>query len=143
MADIVSKKKRSEMMSNIKGKNTKTELLVFSYLRKQGIYFQKHYKKVPGCPDVAIPSKKLAVFIDGDFWHAKGYPRCLQRLSPFWRQKIKANYLRDKKKRTQLSRLGWKTYRVWESALKKPDQRDLALLQVAKFLLGKTKMLIS
>lgn len=113
-------------MSGIGGKNTKPALLVFSYLLKQGIYFQKHYSKVLGCPDVAVPSKKLAVFIDGDFWHAKGYPKCLKRLRPFWKNKLTSNYLRDKRSRRILARSGWKIVRVWESDLKLDPEKYLA-----------------
>ena len=54
-------------MSKIHARNTKAEVLVFRELRKRGLYFQKHYKRVKGSPDVALPRKKRAVFIDGDF----------------------------------------------------------------------------
>ena len=69
MADVFSKKKRSEIMSKIRSEETQIEQIVYRYLRKQGVYFQKHYKKAPGSPDIALPKKKIAVFIDGDFWH--------------------------------------------------------------------------
>ncbi|RZD19594.1 MAG: hypothetical protein EVG15_00760 [Candidatus Acididesulfobacter diazotrophicus] len=69
MMDKFTKEKRSEIMSNIRSQNTKVEILVFRELRKRKIYFQKHYKKAIGNPDIALPRKKKAVFIDGDFWH--------------------------------------------------------------------------
>lgn len=79
MADIFSSEKRREVMSRIRGKNTKAELIVFRYLRKEGVYFQKHYKRAPGSPDIALPRKKRAVFIDGDFWHGKTIDRVMER----------------------------------------------------------------
>lgn len=79
MADVFSKAKRSEVMSKIRGKNTKAELVVFRYLRKEGVYFQKHYKRALGSPDIALPLKKRAVFIDGDFWHGKTIDRVMER----------------------------------------------------------------
>src|SRR3989338_5385892 len=69
MVDIFSKRKRSEIMSRIRSKNTKIEKLVFSRLRADRIYFQRHYKRAPGNPDIALPKKMKAVFVDGDFWH--------------------------------------------------------------------------
>ncbi len=69
MADVFSKAKRSEIMSRIRAKDTRIEKTVFSYLRKKKIYFQKHYSKVAGNPDIALPAEKIAVFINGDFWH--------------------------------------------------------------------------
>ena len=67
-------------MSKIRSKNTKAELIVFRELRKRKIHFQKHYKKVVGSPDIAIPRKKIAIFIDGDFWHGRNFQRDKNRL---------------------------------------------------------------
>jgi DNA mismatch endonuclease Vsr len=72
--DIMSAQKRSELMSRIKGKNTATEQLVFAELRHGGIYFAKHAKDLPGRPDIVFRRIKLAVFIDGDFWHGWRLP---------------------------------------------------------------------
>lgn len=120
MADIFSKEKRSEIMSKIKGKNTKVEVLVFRELRKRGIYFQKHYGEAPGNPDIALPRKKIAVFIDGDFWHGYNYNKTKKRLpKAYWRAKIEANIARDTKNRRKLRKMGWKVLRVWEHDLAK------------------------
>ena len=67
MPDKFLKEKRSLIMSKIRSKNTKIEVNVFRELRKRGIYFQKHYKGTIGNPDIALPRKKKAIFIDGDF----------------------------------------------------------------------------
>ena len=122
MADVFSKAKRSEIMSLIRAKNTQAERLVFSHLRSKGIYFQKHYKGVTGCPDVALPKKKKAVFIDGDFWHGYQFAKLKKRLpKEYWLEKIERNVKRDKLYRAKLKRQGWKVLRVWEHEV----QRDL------------------
>lgn len=118
MADIFTKDKRSEVMSKIRGKNTKIELLVFRELRKRGIYFQRHYNRAPGSPDIALPRKKIAIFIDGDFWHGYNYAKNKKRLpKAYWRAKIEANIARDLKNRRKLRGMGWRVMRVWEHDL--------------------------
>lgn len=103
-------------MSKIRSKNTKAERAVFKELRRNKIYFQKHYRKIKGCPDIAIPSKKLAVFIDGDFWHGRDFSNQKKRLpKKYWLQKIKANIERDALNRRLLRGKGWKIMRVWET----------------------------
>lgn len=113
--DVFSKKKRSEIMSKIRSKNTKAEKLVFGELRKRGIYFQKHYKKALGNPDIALPRKKKAVFIDGDFWHGYNFNKNKSRLpKKYWRSKIEKNIKRDKYNRAKLRLAGWQVLRIWE-----------------------------
>ena len=102
-------------MSKIRSKNTKAELIIFRELRKRKIYFQKHYKKAIGSPDIAFPLKKIAIFIDGDFWHGRNFSKNKKRLpKKYWREKINSNILRDKRNKTKLKRRGWKVLRVWE-----------------------------
>lgn len=118
--DKFTKEKRSEIMSRIRSKNTKAESIVFKELRKQGIYFQKHYKRVSGCPDIALPRKKIAVFIDGDFWHGYQFSKLKRRLpKKYWLGKIERNVKRDKKNRSKLKKEGWKILRVWEHEMQK------------------------
>jgi DNA mismatch endonuclease (patch repair protein) len=124
--DVFTKKKRSEIMSKIRSKNTKAELVVFRELRKRKIYFQKHYKKVAGSPDIAIPQKKIAIFIDGDFWHGRDFKREKNRLPKrYWRKKIELNIARDKKNRAKLKRQGWKVLKVWERDITKESQKNM------------------
>ena len=118
MADIFTKEKRSEVMSRIRPKGTKPEMKVFGYLRKEKIHFQKHYKRVAGSPDVAVPSKKLAVFIDGDFWHGYRFAKWKDKLPKvYWQDKIATNIRRDRRTFAKLRRGGWKVMRVWEHEL--------------------------
>jgi len=111
-------------MSKIRSENTKVEKLIFRELRRRGIYFQKHYKKVRGKPDIALPSKKKAIFIDGDFWHGRYFLKDEKRLpKKYWREKIKSNILRDKRNRAKLKKQGWKIMRIWEhEIIKKPTK---------------------
>lgn len=113
-------------MSKIRSKNTKAEVLVFKELRKRGIYFQKHYKRAPGSPDIALPRKKIAIFIDGDFWHGYRFSREKSRLpKKYWRAKIEGNIKRDKKNRLLLRKAGWKVLRVWEHEVEENFQEIL------------------
>jgi len=115
MADCFTKKKRSEIMSKIRSKNTKAEIIVFRELRRRGIYFQKHYNKALGKPDIALPRKKKAVFIDGDFWHGYNFNKQKDRLpKKYWRAKIESNIKRDRKNRAKLRKEEWQVLRVWE-----------------------------
>jgi len=118
--DKFSKEQRSEIMSRIRSSNTKIELLVFKELRKRKVYFQRHYKRAVGKPDIALPRKKKAVFIDGDFWH--GYNIDSLKNKPtrqFWIKKIEDNIKRDKIVNATLIEDGWKILRVWENEINK------------------------
>ncbi|WKZ29270.1 MAG: very short patch repair endonuclease [Patescibacteria group bacterium] len=135
MADMFSKKRRSEIMSKIRSKNTGAERLVFRHLRAKGLHFQKHYKGAPGSPDIALPKKKLAVFIDGDFWHGRHLNRLLVKgTKNYWVMKITTNIKRDRRQRAALKKGGWKILKVWESDLKRVSTRYDQLLKVEKFI---------
>ena len=95
-------------MSRIRSKNTKIEKLVFRELRKRKIYFQRHYKKCAGNPDIALPGKKIAIFIDGDFWHGYNFKKTKSRLpKKYWQEKIQSNIQRDRKNVVELKKEGW------------------------------------
>lgn len=133
MADRVSKEVRSRIMSRIKGKNTSLELLVFGELRRRQVYFRKHYRRCRGCPDVAVPGFKVAVFIDGDFWHGWRYPVWRHKLpSEYWRTKIERNRARDRRNFAALRRDGWSVLRVWEHQLRR--QPDVTVQAIADFI---------
>jgi len=119
MPDHLTKEQRSSLMRKVRPKNSKIERVMFQGLRKHGIYFQRHYKRIPGTPDIAKPSLKKAVFIHSDFWHGWQYPRWSHKLSSeFWREKITKNRMRDQRKIRQLRSLGWSVMVVWEHSLK-------------------------
>src|SRR5215203_2449784 len=99
MADVHDKKTRSYNMSQIKGKNTKPEILVRKYLHAQGFRFRLHVKNLPGKPDIVLPKYKTVIFVHGCFWH--GHKNCKFSKLPttrtdFWKMKIKRNSELDK-----------------------------------------------
>jgi DNA mismatch endonuclease (patch repair protein) len=126
MPDIFSKSKRSNIMSRIRGKNTKTETDFLRTLSARvypmGFRYRKHVKNLPGSPDAVFAKNKLVIFIDGCFWH--GCPKCFvmpKSNRKFWREKIERNKVRDKKVVRQLRYKGWKVVRVREHQAKKGD----------------------
>ena len=107
-------------MSKISGKETKPEILVRSYLFREGFRFRKNDKRYPGKPDIFLPKYKTAVFIHGCFWHGhhckKGkLPKTNQE---FWRNKISSTKKRDQKNINALINLGFQVITVWQCELK-------------------------
>jgi DNA mismatch endonuclease (patch repair protein) len=120
MADIFSKKKRSEIMSRIRAKNTKAEVEFRKKVWAAGLRYRLYSKKLPGKPDFVFTSKKLVVFLDGCFWHK--CPQCFKRPKSnkkYWDWKIKYNVDKDKRVNRKLRKAGWKVIRFWEHDAKK------------------------
>ena len=126
MADIVDKATRSRMMSGIRGKDTKPEMIVRRALHKAGYRYRLHVKDLPGKPDIVLPKYRTAIFVHGCFWH--GHDCYLYRLpstrSDFWRTKIGKNRERDAAAANALESKGWRTAIVWECSLKGKEKRD-------------------
>ena len=117
--DVFSKAKRSEVMSRIRGKgNRATELAMMQLFRTQGITGWRRHYPITGKPDFAFPKQKLAVFVDGCFWHVcpkhATKPKGNRR---FWAEKLEANKARDRKVNRELRVKGWKVLRIWEHDL--------------------------
>ncbi|WP_338669327.1 very short patch repair endonuclease [Pseudodesulfovibrio methanolicus] len=130
MADHVSKSERSRIMSLVKQKNTKPELLVRSYLHKNGLRFRLHDRRLPGSPDLVFPMYHTVVFVNGCFWHGHESSQCRRATIPktnegYWREKIANNKLRDLRNIFQLENDGWRVLVVWECQIK---QSELSLL---------------
>jgi DNA mismatch endonuclease (patch repair protein) len=137
MPDMYDPQKRSEIMSKIKGKNTKPELLVFQYLRRRGVYFKKHYKSKTGIVmDLALPRKKRVVFIDGDFWHGRTLDKLFETRSEedFWVKKIRRNIVRDNEQRQLLDKDGWDVMSVWSSDVMRVRTRTQTMCSIEDFL---------
>ncbi len=118
MTDIFSKEKRSEIMSRIRSKNTKLEVRFRKLLWNEGLRYRIHYNKIPGKPDIAFLSKKVAVFVDSHFWHGYDWKKLQKRLkSKYWKKKIRNNIDRDKKVNLELKKMGWKVIRLWENEI--------------------------
>jgi len=107
-------------MANIKPKNTKPELALFKALETVGMRFTTHHD-IKGKPDIAILDEKLLIFIDGEFWHGKDYPKWKYKLNPYWKRRIENNMTRDRKIRRCLRKEGWSICRFWgRDVLKNP-----------------------
>lgn len=119
MPDRLTPQQRSYCMSRVKGKNTTVERIVRSELHKQGLRFRKHVTRLPGKPDIVFAKEKVAIFIDGDFWHGYHFPRWEHKLQPFWKNKVAETRKRDQKNFRKLRRMGWKVIRIWEHDVKK------------------------
>ena len=120
-APIPAKPITSAIMSRIRAKNTKPELLLRKMLRKARIReFKLHYDKVPGRHDICFPKKKLAIFVHGCYWHrcADCKPSLPKTHKKFWREKFKRNIRRDKQKQKALHKIGWSVITIWECQLK-------------------------
>ena len=127
MADVHSKETRSYNMSQIKGKDTKPELLVRKFLHKKGFRYRLHVKDMPGKPDIVLPKYKTVIFIHGCFWH--GHEGCRYFVVPktrteWWLNKIKGNTVNDIKAENSLLANGWKVIKIWECELKKSFIED-------------------
>ena len=119
MGDIWSKAKRSEVMSRIKSKgNLRTEVCLVKALREEWILGWRRHQNLQGKPDFVFSRYKLAVFVDGCFWH--GCPRCYRRSKSnqeFWDEKVRRNMARDRRVTRDLKASGWRVVRIWEHAL--------------------------
>ena len=124
VTDIWSKSKRSEVMSRIRGRgNEKTEVRLAKLMRAEGIRGWRRHLPIPGRPDFTFRKQKVAVFVDGCFWH--GCPRCFRlpkQNRAFWKAKIEGNRKRDLSVNGRLRRLGWKVIRIRECQLKHSDR---------------------
>lgn len=115
MLDVLTKEQRSYCMSRIRGKNTVPELVLRKAISSSGLRGYRLHYKIPGKPDIVFPRLKIAVFIDGCFWHR--CPKCFIKPttnSRFWMKKITSNAKRDRLVNIKLRRNGWRVLRVWE-----------------------------
>lgn len=120
--DIWDKKKRSEVMSKIRSKDTNPEIMLRKALFAKGYRYRINYKKLPGKPDIVLPKYKTAIFVHGCFWHA--HEGCKIAHIPktnveFWTGKLNKNKERDKKNKSEIQALGWEVITVWECEVTK------------------------
>ncbi|MBO6527843.1 very short patch repair endonuclease [Erythrobacter sp.] len=140
MADIVSKAVRSRMMSGIKGKDTKPELLLRQNLHRRGFRYRLHSRNLPGRPDMVFPQFDAVLFAHGCFWHGHDCSlfRWPQTRREFWEEKIRGNQARDIRNKQLLLDTGWRVGKVWECALRGRDRIgiDEVIEQCANWLEG-------
>lgn len=132
MADIWSKQKRSEVMSLIRSRGNKaTELRLIAIFREFGITGWRRNQPLLGKPDFTFRSGRVAVFVDGCFWH--GCPRCYRRPGSnreYWDAKISANRKRDRHVSRELRKFGWKVVRIWQHQLANPARVASRVIRV-------------
>jgi DNA mismatch endonuclease (patch repair protein) len=124
--DIMSPEKRSAVMSHIKGKNTSPERRIFARLEQHGVDFARHVKDLPGRPDIVLCQAKVAVFLDGDFWHGWRFPLWEHKLSEKWRTKISETRERDQRNFRLLRQRGWRILRIWEHQIERSPEGCVA-----------------
>lgn len=128
----------SKVMSANKARDTKPELALRRALSNAGIKgYRLSWKRASGRPDIAFPAKKIAVFVNGCFWHRCPFcrPGLPKSHRDFWKRKFRSNVRRDKIKTLQLRQAGWKVLTAWECRLKKNAQRSAN--QIEKLLTAK------
>ena len=135
--DSVKNSVRSRMMSGIRGKNTKPEIVVRRYLHASGFRFRLHKSGLPGRPDLVLAKWNVVVFVHGCFWHGHDgcrYFRVPRTRTEFWLEKIGGNAKRDVRTERQLRELGWRVIVIWECALR--NDKEGALLELVRLIRG-------
>jgi DNA mismatch endonuclease Vsr len=118
MPDNLTPEQRRYTMTRVKSKDTGLEKIVRSELHRRGFRFRKHVRDLPGSPDAVFVKAKVAVFIDGDFWHGYKFSNWEHKLQVYWREKIKRNIARDRRNHAKLRRMGWRVIRIWQHDVK-------------------------
>ncbi len=129
--DALTKLQRSALMSNVRSKDTTTELAVRGMIFSLGFRYRLHRVDLPGKPDLVFVSKRKIIFINGCFWHR--HKGCKYSTTPksnkiFWLEKFEKNIRRDKSNRIELRSLGWKILTVWQCELKKRDKLERRII---------------
>lgn len=125
MTDVFTKEKRSRIMSRVKGRDTKPEILVRSLVHRMGFRFRIHRRDLPGTPDMVLPRHAKVIFVHGCFWH--GHKRCPRSKRPttnmdFWNRKLDVNIKRDKAFQGKLRSRGWKVMVIWQCETQRPEK---------------------
>ena len=130
ITDIYSKQKRSEIMSKIRGKGTKPEIIVRKFLFSKGFRYRINDKRYPGTPDIILPKYHTIIFVNGCFWH--GHENCKAAILPntnteSWKKKISDNITRDKNNIEKLEKGGWKVIIIWQCEIKSKKSKEKRL----------------
>ena len=133
VVDVVSPEQRSSMMARIRGRDTRAELAVRSYLHRTGLRFRTNDRALAGSPDVVLPKFRCVVFVNGCFWHR--HPGCRFATTPttrteFWQAKFAANVARDRRVHEDLRRTGWRPLVIWECEVARPESLDELFWQI-------------
>jgi DNA mismatch endonuclease, patch repair protein len=137
--DIVSSQTRSRMMSGIRGKDTRPEILVRRLLHAAGLRFRLHRRDLPGIPDIVLPKYRAAIFVHGCYWHV--HKGCHFFKMPgsnvdFWRRKLESNQARDRHNVKLLLKDGWRVLVIWECLLRQPPAVGDIGARIIEWILG-------
>ena len=125
MPDNLTPQQRHYCMSRVKAKDTRLEVRVRSALHRRGLRFRKHVSVLPGKPDVVFTKARVAVFIDGDFWHGYRFGDWRHKISDFWKDKIAKNRARDENADRSLQEMGWRVVRLWQHEIEGDFERAI------------------
>lgn len=133
--DKFSKEKRSEIMSRVKGKNTKPEETVRKFLFSEGFRYRKNDQRYPGKPDIVLPKYHTVIFVNGCFWHQ--HLNCRAATIPvsnkdYWENKLQRNVSRDKLVKKQLESAGWQVIVLWECEISNKQKREIRLAKLIR-----------
>ena len=132
--DKFSKEKRSKIMSSIKSKDSKIEIMLRKALWKRGYRYRINYPQIIGKPDIVFVKKKVAVFCDGEFWHGYDWEKRKYEIKSnqkFWHEKIEKNIKRDEDVNLSLSEQGWKVIRFWGKDIEKNLPKCIEIIEDA------------
>lgn len=133
--DRLGPAERSANMARVRGKNTRPEMRVRRIAHRMGLRFRLHRKDLPGTPDLVFPKHRLAVFVQGCFWHR--HPGCGRASTPstraeFWQAKFDANVKRDRRAQAELIARGWIVLVLWECELKNDASIEASLAEAIR-----------
>lgn len=131
--DVLSHEQRRYNMSRIRAIDTRAEVLLRKALWKKGLRYRKNYTALPGKPDIVLTRQKIAIFVDGDFWHARGHQdnpgEQVATNKEFWQKKLARNVERDKEVNDELIEAGWLVIRFWEKDILKNLENCIAEIE--------------
>src|SRR5947209_18632076 len=116
-------------MSRIRSRDTGPELTIRRLAHARGLRFRKHRAELPGRADLAFIAARVAVFVDGDFWHGWGFAEWEEKLAPYWRAKILRNRDRDARATSELEAMEWTVIRLWEHEIKADADRCIDTIE--------------
>ena len=122
MTDHLTPEQRRRCMQGNRSSGTQPERLLARELWRRGYRYRKNVRTVPGSPDICFKSRKVAVFVDGEFWHGRNWQQERQRIKSnrdFWYAKIERNMARDHRVNLRLRNMGWTVLRFWENEVRK------------------------
>ena len=121
--DVMTQSQRHQNMKRIRSTDTRAEIMLRKELWHRGLRYRKNWRGLPGKPDIVLTRQKTPIFVDGDFWHARGHQdhpgEQVDSHPEYWQKKLSRNVERDKEVNDALTDAGWLVLRFWETDIKK------------------------